>query len=38
MLKLEVGDEVKLTEADFVLLCKAFFGEIERRYLEVGTP
>ena len=38
VLKLKVGDEVKLTEADFVLLCKAFFGEIERKYLEGGAP
>ena len=31
--KLEVGDDVKLSEADFVRLCNAFFAEIEKRYL-----
>ena len=33
VLKLKVGDEVKLTEADFVRLFKAFFAEIEKKYL-----
>ena len=33
LLKLKVGDEVKLTEADFVRLSKAFFAEIEKKYL-----
>ena len=33
LLKLKVGEEVRLTEADFVRLCEAFFAEIERRYL-----
>src|SRR5437870_6912097 len=33
LLKLEVGDEVQLTEADFVRLSEAFFAEMERKYL-----
>ena len=33
VLKLKVGDEVKLTEAGFVRLSKAFFAEIEKKYL-----
>jgi len=33
VLKLKVGDEVKLTEADFVRLSKAFFAEMEKKYL-----
>ena len=32
LLKLQVGDEVRLTEADFVQLSKAFFAEIEKKY------
>ena len=32
VLKLKVGDEVKLTEADFVKLSKAFFAELEEKY------
>ena len=32
LLKLKVGDEVKLTEAGFVRLSKAFFAEIEKQY------
>jgi len=32
LLKLQVGDEVRLTEADFVRLSKAFFAEIEKKY------
>src|SRR5881409_944116 len=31
-LKLQVGDEVRITEADFVRLSKAFFAEIEKKY------
>jgi hypothetical protein len=33
VLKLRVGEDVKLTEADFVRLSKAFFAEIEKKYL-----
>lgn len=32
LLKLKVGDEVRVTEADFVRLSNAFFAEIEKRY------
>lgn len=31
LLKLEVGDEVNLTEADFVRLSKLLFAELERK-------
>ena len=34
LLKLDVGDEVKLTEADFVRLSTAFFAEIDKKYNE----
>lgn len=33
VLKVGVGDDVKLSEADFVRLSKAFFAEIEKKYL-----
>jgi hypothetical protein len=33
VLKLRAGELVKLSEADFVRLAKAFFEEIEKRYL-----
>jgi hypothetical protein len=33
MLKLKVGDEVELSETDFVRLSTAFFTEVEKRYL-----
>ena len=32
VLKLEVGDEVRLTEADFAQLSTAFFAELEKRF------
>ena len=33
LLGFEMGDDVKLSEADFVRLSKAFFAEIEKKYL-----
>jgi hypothetical protein len=33
VLKLKVGDEVRLSEADFVRLSRAFFDELEKKYL-----
>jgi hypothetical protein len=32
ILKLKVGDEVRLSEADFARLSKAFFGELEKKF------
>ncbi len=32
ILKIPVGHEIKLSEADFGLLCQAFFAEIEARF------
>ena len=33
VLKYKVGDEIKLNEADFLLLYRAFFAEIENKFL-----
>jgi len=33
VLKLRIGDEVRLDEARFLLLAKAFFAEIEQKFL-----
>jgi hypothetical protein len=33
VLKLRAGDDVELTEADFVRLSNTFFEEIEKKYL-----
>lgn len=33
VLKLKVGEEVKLSEAEFVRLSNAFFTDLEKRYL-----
>jgi hypothetical protein len=36
VLGLQVGEEVKLTEADFVRLADAFFAELEKRLLHAN--
>lgn len=33
MLKYKVGDEIKVKEKDFLKISKAFFDEIENKYL-----
>jgi hypothetical protein len=33
VVKLHVGDPIRLTEAEFERLCAAFFAELERRFL-----
>jgi hypothetical protein len=35
VLKRQFGDEIKLTEADFVRISEAFFGEMERKFASV---
>lgn len=32
-MKLKIGDEIKLTESAFVALFKAFFAEIEAKFM-----
>jgi hypothetical protein len=34
LLKYQVGDEIKLSEGDFLLLSKSFFAEIESKYVK----
>jgi hypothetical protein len=34
VLKYKIGDEIKLKEADFEVLFKAFFSEMERKFVE----
>jgi hypothetical protein len=34
VLKYKIGDEIKLKEEDFELLFKAFFSEMERKFIE----
>jgi hypothetical protein len=34
VLKYKIGDEIKLKEEDFELLFKAFFSEMERKFVE----
>ena len=34
VVKLQVGDQIKLTQSDFERLSSAFFAELERRFLE----
>jgi hypothetical protein len=33
VLKYDVGDEIRLTEDDFIVICDAFFSEIERKFV-----
>ena len=33
ILKLQIGDEIKMIESDFALLFKAFFAEIETKFM-----
>jgi hypothetical protein len=32
VLKYQVGDEIELSESDFIALSSAYFAEIERKY------
>jgi len=33
LLKIQIGKEIKLTESDFVHLFRAFFAEIETKFM-----
>jgi hypothetical protein len=33
VLKLQVGEQIKLTESDFIRLFRAFFAEIEAKFM-----
>jgi len=37
VLKLEVGDPIKISAADFERLSAAFFTELERRFLQPSS-
>jgi len=33
VLKYKFGEEIKLNKTNFLLLCKAYFADIEKKYL-----